>query len=51
MSEDAPRDSSIDVSKEKVQSFSLDGYSSIPSSDISLDTVILTSSAVESSLR
>ena len=51
MSEDVPGDSSTDVSMEKVKSFSLDGSSSIPSCDVSLETVILTSSEDESSLR
>ena len=50
-SEDAPRDSSTDVSMEKVQSSDSDVSSSKPSSDVSLETVVLTSSEDESSLR
>ena len=40
VSEDAPGDSSSDVSVGKVQSSSLGSSSPIPSSDVSLETVI-----------
>ena len=50
VSEVAPGDSSTGVSMGKVQSSSSDSSSSIPSSEVSLETVILTNSEDESSL-